>query len=284
MNATSMDTGMFEEQPSTFGLSDHDIMSSFTTFTARLGDSLLPKLEPPNRVPTFGAISEGLTTHTRLVTQIQSGVPSLSPPTIGSPTTSNESQSPSPWMPWMSPEQSLLASHKAVFESLPSSQPLPQSQNGMAPMVLHQMYPGLQQSFPVSTEQQVVGSHLLYQQGLFAPSGGATNAGSKQGQLQSGTWNQYMQYLLYQQQLGFQPSDSSLALQQQQYSQQPQVSQQPYQQSLPDPHWQATMMTMMMDSNSTIDPSGRADQATWVSSNGLTFPVTSFQSQHQPGL
>jgi len=285
----STDTDIFEERASTFGLSDDDIMSSFTTFTAKLGDSLLPRPDPyTGHAPAFGAISEtgGQLAHGQFATPIQSGAPSLSPPTIGSPTTSNESQSPSPWMPWMSLEQNLLAHQKPVFGSQPSSQPLGPSQHSVPPMALNPMYSGVQQSFSMSTDQQIVEPHLLYQQGLFAPLGGPTNAGSKQGPLQADTWNQYMQYLLYQQEQDLQSSNPNIALQQQQYSQQVQVSQPPYQQSLLDPHWQATMMTMMMDPNSTQNSSRRVDRPQWINNNndGLAFSGVAFQGQHQPSL
>ncbi|KAF9356765.1 hypothetical protein BGX34_009772 [Mortierella sp. NVP85] len=59
MNILSTNADMFEEKASTFGLSDDDLMSSFTTFTAKLGDSLLPRLDPSTgHAPAFGAISE----------------------------------------------------------------------------------------------------------------------------------------------------------------------------------------------------------------------------------
>ncbi|KAG0243982.1 hypothetical protein BGX31_010017 [Mortierella sp. GBA43] len=289
MNATSMEAGLFGEQATTFGLSDDDLMSSFTTFTAKLGDSLLPKTEPPTDcVPVFGGISQGrghLAPHGQLPAQIQSSVPSLSPPTMGSPTASNESQSPSPWMSWISPEQSLLAGngHKTLYAAQPALQPQPQPQplQPSQPMMMHPMalpaYSGAQQPFSMSTDPRLVESHMLYQQGLFTPAGGATAAGGKP--LPAGTWNQYMQYLMYQQDTGIQPSNPAIVLQQQ-YSRQPQASQQSYQQAPLDPHWQATMMTMMMDSNSTIDRSGRVDHT----SSSVAFPATGFQGQHQPGL
>ncbi|KAF9936849.1 hypothetical protein BGZ65_001990 [Modicella reniformis] len=274
---TSMDTDLFGEQASTFGLSDDDLMSSFTTFTAKLGDSFLIK---PNSAasyaPTLGNVPEyddHIGPHGQLSTRLQSCAPSMTSPTMGSPTASNESQSPSPWMPWMSPEQGLLARSQGPKSAVEIQ---PQTQYSVVPLVLHQGYPGVQQLFPVSTEQQVVGSHFDYQQGgLFAPSAEASNTRGKQQQQQSDTWNQYMQYLFYQQALDLQSSDPSV-VPRQHYSQQPQMSP-------PDPHWQATMMTMMIAQNPTLK--NGIDRRSWTTNNDQTFSSgIGYQDQHQPSL
>ncbi|KAG0008638.1 hypothetical protein BGZ80_003223 [Entomortierella chlamydospora] len=90
---------LFGEQVSTFGLSDDDLMSSFTTFTAKLGDSLLAK--SPLYAPRPGGILDN-DTQTMEYDHLKQSIPSLSPPSDErSPATSNESPSNSPWMPWV---------------------------------------------------------------------------------------------------------------------------------------------------------------------------------------
>lgn len=123
-------------------------------------------------------------------------------------------------------------------------------------------------------------SGQIHPQGRFGIGGHAEGAGTHVGEKQVGAWNQYVQYLLHQpefadhyhnqQERPFIPPQHGQNLQQQQHPQH-HVQQDPFsqQQQLPgagmsfespspppqnatmDPHWQAMMMTMMMDQNPT---------------------------------
>ncbi|KAF9351846.1 hypothetical protein BGX26_010212 [Mortierella sp. AD094] len=257
---------LFGEQVSTFGLSDDDLMSSFTTFTAKLGDSLLAK--SPLYAPKLGGVLDN-DTQTMEHDHLKQGMPSLTPPSNQrSPTTSNESPSNSPWMPWVAGHDLETGSQPQrddVQLSFGTHQP---SQQSMMALNMQRVYPGMQPTFTPSNQPSLLNTQAVYQQSLFAQGSGAGVSGDKYQQpyhhQQVDTWNQYMQYLLYQQELGLQPTDQSASHQLQQYSQQPQVSAQQYQQSL-DPHWQATMMTMMMDQRSATKPVGELDR-------GLNYP------------
>ncbi|KAF9307710.1 hypothetical protein BG003_000337, partial [Podila horticola] len=91
-------------QSATWGLSDDEIMSSFTTFTAKLGDTLLARDGATN---TNKADGNNTNSNSDIgfikpeAIQIQTNVPVLSPTLGHSPTTSTESDSPSPWTPWI---------------------------------------------------------------------------------------------------------------------------------------------------------------------------------------
>ncbi|KAI1296279.1 hypothetical protein EDD11_007426 [Mortierella claussenii] len=280
MDMAPTDTSLFGGQASTFGLSDDDLMSSFTTFTARLGDSLMAR--SPGAIKNHdqqlqqraGLVSydgHGNSALKRPKMQLQTSVPSLSPSSLErSPTTSSESLSPSLWMPWTSLDQGLMGSSN-INNIQTQSHPLQQQQQqqpffGVPPTTQHNgaAMINLQQVYPDISSQMAYPQNLFIAQpdgvdGLPYP----TNA--KLQMQQSETWNQYMQYLLYQQ--GLTPSDPT---QQQQFSQeracpqnphqqpqlqmvQPQQQQQQYQQGAVDPHWQATMMAMMMDHTSHMD-------------------------------
>ncbi|KAI7832246.1 hypothetical protein BC939DRAFT_99397 [Gamsiella multidivaricata] len=266
MGMTSMDSNLFGDQASTFGLSDHDIMSSFTSFTAKLGDTLLARNDP-----AFGGVSEQDGSRMRLQFMGANGttsVPSLSPTSMErSPTIASESLSPSPWMPWVSSDQSLMAEtqkQQQAFGLQAGSQVSAEPQHVVLPMQSQSMYAGVHQTFLASTDSQMGEPQPMYTQGI------STEAGKLPlQQQQMETWNQYMQYLLYQQEQG--------PLQQQyphQFPQQAQVTQQTYQQSM-DPHWQATMMTMMMDQNPTMERG--------VSPNAMSMPSGGSYQGAQPG-
>ncbi|KAF9087728.1 hypothetical protein BGX27_002866, partial [Mortierella sp. AM989] len=264
---SSAETGLFGQQASTFGLSDDDLMSSFTTFTAKLGDSLLAK--SPQNVPNSSSFLNNdaqFTGHDRL----KRAIPSLSPPNGRSPTITNELPSPSPWMPWTAVGQDVETGPQPQYPNMQqslgtfqSSQTAASQQNIMT-LNMQQVYPGMHSALPASSQQNIINSHTIYPQSSFAQGSGAAIPGDKIQQpyhhQQVDTWNQYMQYLLHQQEMGMQLTGQSAPQQLQQYPQQPQVAiQQPYQQS-PDPHWQATMMTMMMNQDSDMRPSGEIDR------------------------
>ncbi|KAG0312955.1 hypothetical protein BGZ99_009172 [Dissophora globulifera] len=294
---TSMDANLFSEPMSTFGLSDDDLMSSFTTFTAKLGDSLWAQSEMSlNQPMNLGAMSEdsdstSTTAHPRM--QLQTNLPSLSPPSLKySPTasTASPSLSPSPWMPWTTIDRTIMEDpvqkQPMLFDVLVSSQP--QSQLGVMPMAQQQIYPGISTAFPASCGQQPVDSHLPYPVEVSV-----AQAGLGDKQQQSDTWSQYMQYLLYQQELGVQPVTAAMAQQfpqqrQQQTLPQPQAQLQPqlsqshapsqqYYQA-PDPHWQATMMTMMMDQSSTMGPT-KGHEGLWSNHALAVVPGSTYQGQ-----
>ncbi|KAG9069554.1 hypothetical protein KI688_010458 [Linnemannia hyalina] len=142
----------------TFGLSDDDIMSSFTDFTAKLGDSLLargvPRFwdmggtttgaasadtvpPPPPGYNSFGINVNQHDSNNRVAAAAVGGVPQEPPlemmmvdtvlPTL-SPTASSESQSPSPWIPWHG--LSTHERHDSVANSLSGA-------TGPGPMAVH---------------------------------------------------------------------------------------------------------------------------------------------------
>ncbi|KAF9127781.1 hypothetical protein BGX30_014640 [Mortierella sp. GBA39] len=146
------------QHDTTFGLSDDDIMSSFTDFTAKLGDSLLargvPRFggmggtttgaasadtvpPPPPGYNSFGINANQQDGNNRVAAVAVRGVPQEPPlemmivdtvlPTL-SPTASSESQSPSPWIPWHGP--STHERHDSVANSLSGA-------TGPGPMTVH---------------------------------------------------------------------------------------------------------------------------------------------------
>ncbi|KAF9896682.1 hypothetical protein BX616_006958, partial [Lobosporangium transversale] len=264
------DTNLFGDQATTFGLSDDDIMSSFTTFTAKLGDSLAKSPAATLYAQQYfgGNTPESMMERPKM--HVQTSVPSLSPPSLErSPTTSSDSMSPSPWIPWMSLEQSLLGNSQDQQQQQQQppifvNEPTTSQQNNSMTISLQQVYPsgmgmgvGMQPGF---SAQSMTEPQMIYPQDMFAAPISAVVSPNKIQQQQSDTWNQYMQYLLYQQQgLAF-TSDPQQAQQQQQqgqfaagqqaYLEQSQMGSQPY--PLRDPHWQATMMTMMMNPNPAL--------------------------------
>ncbi|KAF9185566.1 hypothetical protein BGZ49_004280 [Haplosporangium sp. Z 27] len=266
--------GLFGEQASTFGLSDDDLMSSFTTFTAKLGDSILAK--SPLYAPKHGGILDN-GNHTMDHDHLKQSIPSLSPPSKElSPTTSNGSPSNSPWMSWTTEGQRFN-----VQQSFGAPRP------GMA-VDMQQVYTGIQPSFTTSPQQNSINLQTGYPQNLFAQRGGAEVPEDKQYQPyqhhQVDTWNQYMQYLLHQQELGLQLPDQNVSQPLGQYSQQIQVAPQIYQQPL-DPHWQATMMTMMMNQNSGVSSIGESDRGLLANNaNNMVLPPGLNYHGQQPPL
>ncbi|KAF8920960.1 hypothetical protein BGZ58_004189, partial [Dissophora ornata] len=292
MDMTSVDAGLFGEQASTFGLSDDDLMSSFTTFTAKLGDSLLANNDSSlnHNAVNFGGATESAALNTERdqprMLQPLTNAPSLSPPSLAmeqSPTISNESQSPPSWMPWTSMEASLLAgpsNQQQSFGVQAGTRPGPPLQQlGVMHVDLQQMYPSVAQTYSASVDQQLAGPPPI------CTPGGIFALGDKQNQQQNHTWSQYMQYLLYQEQ-GVQLSDQGIVQQQRQnypqlqqqqpYTLQqqlgPQQQQQQQQQQQPlDPHLQATMMAMMMDQNSNIQSIGGPYRGLWPSTASVAY-------------
>ncbi|KAF9161156.1 hypothetical protein BGX21_008081 [Mortierella sp. AD011] len=272
---------LFGEQVSTFGLSDDDLMSSFTTFTAKLGDSLLAK--SPLYAPKSGGILDN-DTQTMEHDHLKQSIPSLSPPSDErSPATSNESPSNSPWMPWVAGHDLVTGPQSQQHDVQLSFGVHQPSQQSMVTLNMQRVYPGVQPTFTPSNQPSLLNTQAVYSQTPFSQGNGVGVYGDKSQQPnhrhQADTWSQYMQYLLYQQELGLQPTDQSASHQLQQYPQ-PQVSAQQYQQSL-DPHWQATMMTMMMDQSSVTKPSGEFDRG--MSTNVTLQPGLNYPGQ-QPSL
>ena len=332
----------------TFGLSDDDLMSSFTIFTAKLSDSLLARdvsrfggmdgtasgaasaaaVPPPPGYNSFGVNVSQQDNNSRVAAAAAAAGGVLQEPPLEmmmvdtalptlSPTASSESQSPSPWIPWHGP--STHEQHDFVAKSLsgasgpgpmtvhPFAQAQAQAQYPVATTILsppqahqhvpmstlvmsqqqqphQQSYPSL---FPKDPRNQVpqnssafgldVQSVQIHPQGGFGLGGQGVQGGgggSYVGEKQVEAWNQYVQYLLHQQEFadhqlqnqGNNPLISAQHGQQLQHhvQQDPFVQQQqqaddaslsfaspPQPNATMDPHWQATMMTMMMDQNPT---------------------------------
>lgn len=234
-------------------------------------------------------------------------------PTL-SPTASSESQSPSPWIPWhgsSSHEQHDLVPNTLSGATGPGSMAVhpfaqaqaqhsvattilspPQAQQhapmstlvmSQQPQLRHHSYPSL---FPKDPRNQGpqnssafgmdVQSVQIHPQGGFGLGGQGVQGGggSYVGEKQVEAWNQYVQYLLHQQEFadhqfqnqGNNPLIPTQHEQQIQHhvQQDPFVQQQqqaaganlsfaspPQPNATMDPHWQATMMTMMMDQSPT---------------------------------
>ncbi|KAG0277920.1 hypothetical protein BGZ96_002650, partial [Linnemannia gamsii] len=342
-----------DQQDTTFGLSDDDLMSSFTIFTAKLGDSLLVRdvsriggmavqgaaplgynnsiftgsnihvsQQDNNNRMTVAAATEAAVQELPLeMMMVDTALPTLSP------TASSESQSPSPWIPWHgagapvggSYEKDLVANslqgtvgpmtvhpfaqaqHPVAATLFPPQPPPPAGEQPHAPMsslVMPQQQQVYSSLLPKDPRDQVPPQHYpspsfvfgsniqsvqIHPQGCFGTdvhaegAGAGAGARSQVGEKQVGAWNQYVQYLLHQQEFAdhrhnqqgppFIPPQHGQHLQQQQP--QHQVQQDPFPQQQPsdadmslasppppqnatmDPHWQATMMTMMMDQNPT---------------------------------
>ncbi|KAG0200647.1 hypothetical protein BGX33_010880 [Mortierella sp. NVP41] len=298
-----------EHQDMTFGLSDDDLMSSFTTFTAKLGDSLLAREIPrfggiipggpatgaPNigvMSPDFNTFSHNSNVTARQEQPLEMMMVDTASPTL-SPTASCESQSPSPWMPWRAGEQDLVAGpHRTTMAVHPFAQAQAQGRDQVQGQVAQQatevILPPPQQHQPILLSSLVVtiqqpypslspkdhrdpSVHQAYgldpQSVQIQPQGGlggpGAAGGSYLGEKQVEAWNQYMQYLLHQQELAYTHNQADPLLSQQQqipFGQPPAGPGLSYVASPPpppvssqmvamDPHWQATMMTMMMGQN-----------------------------------
>lgn len=211
--------------PSSWGLSDDDLMASLSSFTAKLGDSLLAE---QRQLQDFDVQDHNLNhnhnhsqnqgvnrNHPNLLSEQIGGtpvttlglftpalgppMPIFSPPSLEqSPTTSIESLSPSPWVPW-------LHGHDPLLQRIAN------------PETIH---PAM---LPASTSTYSQGL-LIQNSGLHMPT----------KQLDTPDGNLYMQYLQT-----LQPGTLMG------YAQ-PTVSTSNHQSSFVDPQWQATMMAMMM--------------------------------------
>ncbi|KAG0378950.1 hypothetical protein BGX24_002283 [Mortierella sp. AD032] len=351
-----------QHQDTTFGLlSDDDLMSSFTIFAAKLGDSLLardnfiherggPSSHQPQ--PSYGynntfdstVVHNQQGSNNRSGVQLQTQEPPLEMmmvdtalPTL-SPTASNESQSSSPWIPWHSgrgngQEQDLVANSfrgggaVAVHPFAQAAQPAtallpPQPHQGashvsISSLVTNPQQQQQQQAYQTMFTKDPRDQSLHYHHHPSAASafglgvqsvqihpqagfgGGVAgmcqgSSGSNVGEKQVEAWNQYVQYLLHQQEMAFNVGDTLSPPHQhpqqhpQQNVQQVLFGQQQQQQvgaglsymnsdgpgpgpgpghpthpdatqNQPpsiqpmDPHWQATMMTMMMEKNPTSE-------------------------------
>lgn len=335
------------QQDTTFGLSDDDIMSSFTIFTAKLGDSLLardvPRFgevgdsapgaasaaavppPPPPGYNSFGVNVNQQDNSSRVALAAGRGILQEPPlemmmvdtalPTL-SPTASSESQSPSPWIPWRGPnahEQHDLMTNSLSGPTVPGpkavhpfAQAHTQAQHPVATTIIsppqaqhvpistlvmpqrqqrrQHSYPGLFPKDPRNQDPQnsaafgldVQSVHMHPQRGFGLGGQGVQGGGggSYVDEKQVEAWNQYVQYLLHQQELADHqlqnegnnpmiPAQHGQHLQQH-VQQDPFVQQQqqagganmafaspPQPNATMDPHWQATMMTMMMDQNPT---------------------------------
>ncbi|GJJ72375.1 hypothetical protein EMPS_04732 [Entomortierella parvispora] len=240
-SSTAADTVADNLLPSlSWGLSDDDLMASLSSFTAKLGDSLLAE---QRQLQDFD-VQDHNSNHTHNHSQNQSvnrnypnlpseqigGVsvtmmglstpalappmPIFSPPSLAqSPTTSTESLSPSPWMPWLHDNDPLL-------QRIANSETI-------QPALL-----------PTSTS--------TYSQGLLIQNDGLSMP-TKQFGAPDG--NPYMQYLQTVQPLqqGAQPATLTG------YAQ-PTMAASNHQTTFVDPQWQATMMAMMMGQGPVLEP------------------------------
>ncbi|KAF9919530.1 hypothetical protein FBU30_010909 [Linnemannia zychae] len=328
-----------EGQHTTFGLSDDDLMCSFTHFTAKLSDSLLARdfsrygnitaqgenasIVGPSHPPAgYNSYSSNLNTRQDSSSRTAAGqepaqesmlvdtaLPNLSP------TASNESQSSSPWIPWHRTmtveggEQNTIAGTLHGATGAPMAiHPFAQSHSVPQPSVISVPASTTASLLPIHSQQIQVPITLaapqLQQQGCpvmytkdprdqgsnfqqYNPSysssvgfdvhplqmhpqegfgaGGSQGGGSCVGEKQTEAWNQYVQYLLHQQELAYDQANPLIPQQQQHQQPHPHVQQGSFnhqQESgagasyintvnpqVMDPHWQATMMTMMMDQN-----------------------------------
>ena len=226
---------------SSWGLSDDDLMASLSSFTAKLGDSLLAEQRQlqdfdvqdhnlyhnPNHsqnqsvdrnYPNLlsGQIGGAPVTTLGLHTPaLGPPMPIFSPPSLEqSPTTSTESLSPSPWMPW-------LHDHDPLLQRIAN------------PETIHPTM------LPASTSTYNEGL-LIQNSGLHMP--------AKQFDAPDGNpYMQYLQTLQPSEQPGAQPGTLMG------YAQ-PTVSTSNHQSSFVDPQWQATMMAMMMGQSPAPEP------------------------------
>ncbi|KAF9325151.1 hypothetical protein BG006_011339, partial [Podila minutissima] len=272
-------------QAATWGLSDDEIMSSFTTFTAKLSDTLLARDGAANMANRNANTYTNSNTDIGFIKpeatiKIQTNVPVLSP-TIGhSPTTSTESGSPSPWTPWMPLNNSNSNSNindnnnnnsnsnsnthdppNNVNVTLQNNRPGVQAPQLFAQTSLFQTFPQ-DLVLPTNYDPQLL-KRQQQQQQPQQPSSQQQALHSQRQQTQA--WNQYMQYLLHQQEqeslIGLQMQQQQLLYRQVRFAQSnpnpnpnpnppfPSQAGQSGQASGQgvDPHWQATMMTMMME-------------------------------------
>ncbi|KAK3824067.1 MAG: hypothetical protein J3R72DRAFT_458546 [Linnemannia gamsii] len=371
-----------QHQDTTFGLlSDDDLMSSFTIFAAKLGDSLLARDNfvherggPSSHQPqpsygynnTFGStvVHNQQDSNNRSGVQLQTQEPPLEMmmvdtalPTL-SPTASNESQSSSPWIPWHSgrgngQEQDLVAnslrgggavavhpfaqaaqpatallppqppqgaSHVSISSLVTNPQQQQQQQQQQAYQTMftkdprdqslhYHHHPSAASAFGLGVQSVQIHPQAGFGGGVAGMSQGS--GGSNVGEKQVEAWNQYVQYLLHQQEMAFNvgntlsPPHQHPQQHQQQNVQQVLFGQQQQQQvgaglsymnsdgpgpgpgpghpthpdatqnQLPstqtmDPHWQATMMTMMMDKNPTSEAiQGLGQQPGFYIANGV---------------
>ncbi|KAG0320319.1 hypothetical protein BG000_003626, partial [Podila horticola] len=253
-------------QSATWGLSDDEIMSSFTTFTAKLGDTLLARDGATNTNKAGGNNTNSNSDIGFIkpeAIQIQTNMPVLSPTLGHSPTTSTESDSPSPWTPWIP----LNNSNSNNNTHGPTNNVDVAQQNNrsgvQAPHLFAQtsLFPAFPQDIVLPAGYDPQQQRQQRQQQQQPP--------PQLNQLQqTQAWNQYMQYLLHQQE---QEGPISLPIQQQQllygqvrfaqHNPNPNPNPSPSPSPNPpfpsqasgasgqgvDPHWQATMMAMMME-------------------------------------
>ncbi|KAG0043295.1 hypothetical protein BGZ83_011623 [Gryganskiella cystojenkinii] len=275
-----------------WGLSDDDLMASLSSFTAKLGDSLLAEQRQQlhgtdslqnhnhnhnhNHNNSASYTSNTLTQdktrknlHQNQNTSLQSQniggvpvtafdaslglgsssssqssssaaclgstpqIPVFSPPSLTerSPTTSTESLSPSPWMPWLAHEhdpllQRISNNPETIYPALMETSMAPAAHQGLL----------IQDS---NNNEAYIPTKLQ----LLSRTGG----------------NPYMQYLQAIHPSQSQPQVEPQAQQQQVPTQvtgyvQPSMTMSSHQPAYVDPQWQATMMAMMMDQNPVLEP------------------------------
>lgn len=226
-------------QSSSWGLSDDDLMASLSSFTAKLGDSLLAEQRQlqdsdlqnfNHNTSQYQHQNQNQTLHRNLdlsidqiggvpMTTFDIQMPVFSPPSLErSPTTSAESLSPSPWIPWLHDNDPLLQRTVNPETIRPDIIPIPRADGKV---------PSISQGLLIQgTGQSMTTKHLDV----------------------SGA-NPYMQYLqaihpsqlkaLTSAQAGYGPSAMLMS---------------DHKPSFVDPQWQATMMAMMMDQNPAPEP------------------------------
>ncbi|KAG0029905.1 hypothetical protein BGZ81_003294 [Podila clonocystis] len=280
-------------QAATWGLSDDEIMSSFTTFTAKLSDTLLARDGTTNIAERNSNTNTNINTNSNTdvgfikpeATIKTQTVPVLSPTMGHSPTTSAESDSPSPWTPWMSLNNNNSNNNNNSSNSNNTHDP-----TNNVDVTQQNNRPGIQESqlfaqtsvFPAFPQDLVLPTNsdsqmLLKQQQQQQPQQPQQPQPQQQALLhsqpqQTQAWNQYMQYLLHQQgqegSIGLQIQQQQLLYGQVRFAQptnlNPNPNLNPNSNPNPnlsppfpsqasgagqgvDPHWQATMMAMMME-------------------------------------
>ncbi|KAF9962819.1 hypothetical protein BGZ70_007876 [Mortierella alpina] len=199
---------MSVDRPSTFGLSDDEVMTSFTTFTDRFSDSLLSRSGASES--HGGDEGSSQSPHQR---QDWIHAASLSPFSLEkSPVTPDDLLSRPAWTPLMP-----YMSYPAAAQQLPM----------VAPMSSQEPQHGLPISQSPTFAKGDIAAHSFLSQAPAAQEVVGLDGPLRHDDQATAAWNHYVKYLMCSQEPWDQPSL-------------------PEQQSQ-DPQWQAAMMAMMMD-------------------------------------
>lgn len=165
---------MSVDRPSTFGLSDDDLMTSFTTFTDRFSDSLLSR--------SGASEDHGNNSHSMHQRQDWDSASSLSPPSIEkSPVTPDDPRSRLAWTSLM-PSLSYPASAQQLPMALPMSSPEPQQ--------------GLPIAQPSIYAKDESATHCFQSQAPAAQEVFGSYGPLKQEDQATAAWNHYVKYLM----------------------------------------------------------------------------------------